>query len=80
MTNRAELHDIIDMLPESELGSAQRILQALPEDPVLRALLAAPIDDESVTGEDRRAFDEARESIRAHGTVSTAELRRRLGL
>ena len=80
MTSRDQLHEIVDMLPESDLASAQRLLQALPEDPVLRALLAAPLDDEPVTDEDRCAIEEAEASILTHGTISTAELRRRLGL
>ncbi len=80
MTSRAELHDILNMLPERELDHAKRVLSALPEDPVLRALMAAPIDDEPLSEEDLRAIEEADESIRTDGTISTAELRRRLGL
>ena len=80
MTSRAELHHIIDMLPNSELARAKRLLGAIPDDPVLRALITAPIDDEPVTDEDRRAIDEARKSLRTHGGISAAELRRRLGL
>ena len=62
------------MLPESELAPAQRLLQALPEDPVLRALLAAPLDDEPVPEWEREILDKARESLRAEGGISTAEL------
>ena len=80
MTSRAELHDIVDMLPDSDLESAQRLLRVLPDDPVLRALLTAPLDDEPVTDEDRQAIGEAEDSIRTHGTISTGELRSRLGL
>ena len=80
MTSRAELHDIIDVLPESELASAQRLLQALPEDLVLRALLAAPLDDEPVPEWEREMLDKTRESLRAEGGISTAELLQQLGL
>ena len=80
MTSRAQLHEIVDMLPESELASAQRLLQALPEDPVLRALLAAPLDDEPVPEWEREIMDKARESLRAEGGISTAELLQQLGL
>jgi len=80
MTSRAELHDIIDMLPDSELESAQRLLRALPDDPVLRALLTAPIDDEPVTEHEREILDRARESLRAESGVTTAELLQHLGL
>jgi hypothetical protein len=74
------LHEIIDMLPESELAGVERLLQALPVDPVVRALLTAEDDDEPMSDEDRRAIEAADESIRKNGTISTPELRRRLDL
>ena len=80
MTSRAELHELVDMLPECELESAQRILRALPDDPVVRALLTAPIDDEPVSDYERELLDKARESMRSEGGISTAELLQRLGL
>ena len=49
-------------------------------DPVLRALLAAPVDDEPLTPEDEAALVAAYEDIRAGRVMTTAELRRRLGL
>ena len=80
MTSRAQLHEIVDMLPESELAAAQRLLTALPDDRVLRALLTAPIDDEPVTDEEREILDRARESMCLEGGISTAELLQQLGL
>lgn len=80
MTSRAELHELVDMLPEGELESAQRILRALPDDPVVRALLTAPIDDEPVTDDERGLLDKARESMRSDGGIGTAELLQNLGL
>ena len=49
-------------------------------DPVLRSLMAAPVDDEPLTPEDEAAIAEAHEDIRAGRVITTAELRRRLGL
>jgi len=49
-------------------------------DPVLRALMSAPLDDEPLTPEDEDALAESAEDIRASRVSSTAELRRRLGL
>ncbi len=80
MTSRAELQTILNMLPECELDHAKRILSALPEDPVLRALMAAPIDDEPVPEYERAILDKARESLGAEGGLSTAELLAQLGL
>ena len=67
MTSRAQLHEIVDMLPESELASAQRLLRALPDDPVLRALLAAPLDDEPVPEWEREIMDKARTDLGLEG-------------
>jgi hypothetical protein len=48
MSARDSLHRLIDELPESELAAAERFLHYLraTADPVLRALLEAPPDDE----------------------------------
>jgi hypothetical protein len=76
MRTRDSLHRLIDELPESELAAAERFLHYLraTTDPVLRALLEAPPDDE------RRAVQEAREEL-ARGEVRTLEeVRRELGV
>jgi hypothetical protein len=69
------LHRLIDELPESELTAAERFLHYLrvTTDPVLRALIEAPLDDEPETEKERQAVHEAREEL-ARGQV-----RRELG-
>jgi hypothetical protein len=82
MAARDSLHRLIDELPESELAAAERFLHYLraTADPVLRALLEAPLDDEPETDEERQAVHEAREE-RARGEVRTLEeVRRELGV
>jgi hypothetical protein len=82
MPTRDSLHRLIDELPESELIAAERFLHYLraTADPVLRALLEAPLDDEPETEEEREAVQEAREEL-ARGEVQTLEeVRRELGL
>jgi hypothetical protein len=81
MSARDSLHRLIDELPESELAAAERFLHYLraTTDPVLRALLEAPPDDEPETEEERQAVQEAREEL-ARGEVRTLEeVRRELG-
>ena len=80
MTMRAHLHALVDLLPECELAPAGRLLAALPGDAMLRTLMDAPADDEPVTEEERRLLDQARESLRNDGGVTTADLRRSLGI
>jgi uncharacterized protein (DUF433 family) len=73
MMTKEGLHQLIDALPESELDEAARLLAALETtDPVLRALLLAPEDDEPETDEERAAVDEARQAAR-RGEVFTLE-------
>ena len=82
MSARDSLHRLVDELLESDLTAAERFLHCLcaTADPVLRALLEAPLDDEPETEEERRAVQEAREEL-ARGEVRTLEeVRRELGL
>jgi len=78
MSTKETLHRLIDELPDHE---AERLLQALqPGDPVARSLALAPIDDEPETAEEAAAVAEAREAVERGATLTTTELRRRLGL
>jgi len=73
------LHRVIDTLPDSELEAAARLLAGLGiDDPVLRAVLAAPIDDEPETPEEAAAVQQARDDLAAGRVVSHEEARRRL--
>ena len=68
---REELYRLIDDLPENELLTARRFLQFLHRvrgDPLVRALLEAPWDDEPETSEEVMAVQQAREQ-RARGEV-----------
>lgn len=82
-TTREELHRLIDELPEGEWHAAARFLAYLRDigsDPFLRALMAAPEDDEPEMPEEEAAMAAARAAV-AHGEiVSDEELRRELGL
>jgi hypothetical protein len=77
MTNKERLHHLVDTLPESEARTAARILEALAAtaDPVLRAHLLAPEDDEDATGDNT---DGGLTEARSEANVSHAEARRRL--
>ncbi len=82
MTIREELHELIDQLPEQDLEQARRDLEKhlAKNDPVLRAFLEAPEDDEPETDEERDAVAEAYDAIARGDVISDAELRRELGL
>ena len=81
MTTKEALHRLVDRLPESELAAAHRLLEYLHAggDPVLRAFLAAPEDDEAETPEEATAVREARERVRSGEVTSHEDLARELG-
>jgi len=61
-STKEQLHRLVDALPKSELHAARRFLEYLRNmrsDPVLRALLEAPQDDEPETEEERAAVRQA---------------------
>lgn len=67
MVTKAELHDLIDQLPDDAADEAALQLR----------LLALPEDDEPTTPEDLAAIAEAEESIAREGTTMLADWRRR---
>jgi hypothetical protein len=55
---RHHVHALIDQLPPIQLAALETILQSML-DPLARKLALAPVDDEPLTEEDRRAIAEA---------------------
>lgn len=82
MANPKErLHMLVEHLADEDVAAAERLLAELAtskEDPLLRALLRAPMDDEPVTDEDLAAIAESGADIAAGRLISHAEARRRL--
>ncbi len=56
---RAELHRIVDELPEASVEVAGALLQRAAEEPEVAQLLMAPRDDEPVTDEEQAAVRQA---------------------
>ena len=71
---KAELHELIDRLPESSLEPVAVLLQRA-QDPVVAALDAAPYDDEPLTDEDRQVVAEAAAEPGVPWADADAELR-----
>lgn len=83
MNRKEQLHRLVDQLPESELGAAERFLEYLrlaATDPALHTLLTAPEDDEPEDEEERAAVAEAREDVEKGRVYSLDEVKRELGL
>jgi hypothetical protein len=58
MTSREDLHKLVDQIPEADVAAARKILRSLV-DPVELALLAAPMDDEPDSEEERAAVEKS---------------------
>jgi hypothetical protein len=75
---KTALHELVDTLSEDELPTAHRFLAYLlhvSNNPVLRALLDAPLDDEPDTSEEQAAVQESLEQLARSETLSTSTLR-----
>ncbi|MFZ1154475.1 MAG: hypothetical protein WAN93_06180 [Solirubrobacteraceae bacterium] len=70
---RAELHRLVDELPEESVDAAG-VLLTRAKDPVVATLEAAPFDDEPYTGEDRTASDEGWAAYQRGEAINVAEL------
>lgn len=79
MTQREQLHFLIDELPDTELSPAMRFLEFLGsrrDEHFLQLHAAAPWDDEPVTEEERQAIaeglaEQASGLTRSHEDVQT---------
>lgn len=74
MTARERLHQIVDELPEPHAEQILRAVEQWRDDPVSRALAAAPFDEEPETDDERAAVEEARDEVRRGDVVSAAEV------
>ncbi len=59
MENRQHLHHLVDRLPETDVPTVERLLEALTESPAHRAIRLAPADDEPVTAAEDEAIRQA---------------------
>ena len=79
---RQDLKDLIDCVPTDELIVVKRFIQYVVDmqDPVLRSLLDAPVDDEPTSESDVAMLQEARADIAAGRLTPAKELYRELGI
>jgi hypothetical protein len=66
---RAELHRLIDELPEESIPAATTAVERALRDPVAAILDAAPVDDEPLTPEELAAVEAAKREADLQGWV-----------
>jgi hypothetical protein len=74
MTARERLHQIVEELPEPDAEQILRAVEHWRDDPVSRALAAAPFDDEPETDDERAAVEEARNEVKRGDVVGAVEV------
>jgi hypothetical protein len=74
MTARERLHQIVEELPEPDVEQILRAVEQWRDDPVSRALAAAPFDEEPETDDERAAVEQARDEVTRGDVVSAAEV------
>ena len=79
---RQELKDLIDCVPTDELIVVKRYIQYVidMQDPLLKTLADAPVDDEPLDNSDLIALKEAWEDVAAGNLISNEALKERLGI
>ena len=82
MTAREALHRIVDDLQDGDLSTATRVLGALRAtgDPVLQAMLSAPVDDEPDNDDFDGGLTEARREAEQGLGISHEDVKRDLGI
>jgi hypothetical protein len=78
VTTKERLHQLVDELSESEADDALRYVASRREDPLIRRLDSAPLEDEEISPEEEAAAAEGRADIAAGRTISHEELLREL--
>ena len=80
MTVKERLHRAIEDLTEEQAEVALRRIDVLRDDPLVRYMDSAPIDDEAVTAEEQAAVAEAdADRVNAAPRVPFDEIKRKYG-
>ncbi|KKM11003.1 hypothetical protein SY88_10735 [Clostridiales bacterium PH28_bin88] len=81
---KEDLHRLVEALPDREMPVAKRFLEFLLsmkiDDPLLRALEKAPVDDEPLEPEELAAIREAEKAIAQGDTIPWEQAKKELGL
>jgi hypothetical protein len=81
MTNKDDLHRLVDALPDQELHAALRYMEYLRDmgsDEFVRALMEAPEGDEPLTAEEAEGADEAWQEYLRGEAITAEEAKREL--
>jgi hypothetical protein len=75
-----QLLELASRVPEEQIPTAKKMLEALIVDPFWLSLAVAPMDDEELTPEATAAILEAERSVGTGNVISHDEMLREFGL
>ncbi|PZR81650.1 MAG: hypothetical protein DLM65_05520 [Candidatus Aeolococcus gillhamiae] len=75
---KADLHRLVDGLPEASVDAAATLLARVGADPVLAVHLLTPVDDEPLTAEDEADIAEAEAALARGETTPWDQLKAEL--
>jgi hypothetical protein len=79
MTAKERLRNLVDELSEQEAANALKLFEQPSDDPMVRALDNAPLDDEPTSPEEEAAVAEARAEYERGEFFEADEIKRELG-
>jgi hypothetical protein len=79
VANKQHAHELIEQLHPTQVPVAIGMLERLL-DPVAAAVANAPVDDEQLSADDKKALDEAREASKSRRWVPHDEVLAEFGL
>lgn len=80
--SKSELHRLVEALPEGDTLAAKRLLEYLMSktgDPLLRALLYAPDDDEPLYEKDLAHLEETEKDLAEGRVMAWGDIKKELG-
>lgn len=78
-TDKEQAHELIDRLAPSQVSAVVSVLQAML-DPVAKAIVSAPIDNEPETADEQDGVTRSKESFQRQSGHSSEQLMAELGI
>lgn len=76
---KQQAHELVDQLPPTQLKVVVRLLEEML-DPVSLSIGNAPVEDEPLSEEEKKALDEAREWLKLHKGIPHDQVLAELGI
>ncbi len=76
---KRQAHELIDRLPSNQLSALIGLLETIL-DPVSRAIAKAPVEDEPLAEEEKKALEEAREWLQHNKAIPHEQVLAELGI